>query len=41
VFVFVVCAGVIRGGRMFLEPVDQGGADMNAAVRAVTGDNQS
>jgi ketosteroid isomerase-like protein len=35
IFVFVVREGLICSGRMFLEPVEQGGGDMDAAVRAV------
>jgi ketosteroid isomerase-like protein len=33
VFLFGVAAGQIRWGRMFLEPVDAAGEDMDAAVR--------
>jgi ketosteroid isomerase-like protein len=33
VFVFVVREGQIRSGRMFLEPVEQGGGNMDAAIR--------
>jgi ketosteroid isomerase-like protein len=37
VFVFVVGGGQIRAGRMFFEPVDRDGGDMDAAVRAELG----
>ena len=33
VFIFGVDGGLIRWGRMFLEPVDRSEADMNAALR--------
>ncbi len=33
VFIFEVTGGVIRSGRMFLEPVEEAGGDMNAALR--------
>jgi ketosteroid isomerase-like protein len=34
VFIFGVVGGRIRWGRMFLEPVEEAGGDMDAAVRA-------
>jgi ketosteroid isomerase-like protein len=37
VFVFGVVADRIRWGRMFLEPVDKTGGDMNAALRQTVG----
>lgn len=37
VFVFGVADDQIRWGRMFLEPVDKTGGDMNAAVRQTVG----
>jgi ketosteroid isomerase-like protein len=37
VFVFVVVAGQIRSGRMFLEPVEEAGGTMDAAVHALVG----
>jgi ketosteroid isomerase-like protein len=37
VFVFGVDDDRIRWGRMFLEPVDEGAADVDATVRALTG----
>jgi ketosteroid isomerase-like protein len=41
VFVFVIGEGKIRSGRMFLQPVEEGGGDMNAAVRAAVGGGAS
>jgi ketosteroid isomerase-like protein len=35
VFIFGVSAGLIRWGRMFLEPVDTSGVDMSAALGQV------
>jgi ketosteroid isomerase-like protein len=35
VFVFGIAGGLIRWGRMFLEPVDEGSNDMDLAVRAL------
>jgi ketosteroid isomerase-like protein len=35
VFIFAIGDGLIRRGRMFLEPVDAAGADMDTAVRAL------
>jgi hypothetical protein len=37
VFVFGVADGLIRSGRMFLEPVDESGANMDAAVQRQLG----
>ena len=37
VFVFGVSEERIRWGRMFLEPVDEAGGDVNVAVRAAVG----
>jgi hypothetical protein len=37
VFVFVVDGGLIRSGRMYLEPVDAADTNMDAAVRAQVG----
>ncbi|HSQ62229.1 MAG TPA: nuclear transport factor 2 family protein [Polyangiaceae bacterium] len=37
VFVFGVKDGLIRTGRMFFEPVEAGGADVNAAVGSQVG----
>jgi ketosteroid isomerase-like protein len=33
IFIFGVSDGLMRWGRMFLEPVDEGPGDLNAAVR--------
>ena len=33
VFIFGVTGGRIRWGRIFIEPVEEAGGDMNAAVR--------
>jgi ketosteroid isomerase-like protein len=37
VFIFGVSEGLVRWGRMFLEPVDQAPGDMDDAVRAQVG----
>jgi ketosteroid isomerase-like protein len=37
IFIFGVAGGLIRWGRMFLEPVEEGGPDMDGAVRAQLG----
>lgn len=37
VFIFGVSEGLVRWGRMFLEPVDQATGDMNAGVRELLG----
>ena len=37
VFVFGVSEGLLRWGRMFLEPVEEGGGDADAAVRSHVG----
>jgi ketosteroid isomerase-like protein len=37
IFVFAMENGLIRSGRMFLEPVDASTADMDAAIRATVG----
>ncbi len=41
VFIFGVNDGVIRWGRMFLEPVDGANVDADAAIRAIVGNVRS